>query len=128
MHRTCSGNVLKLQGLSGLLECSDKRSQAAAVLDDLLVAFDKLDELDKLPEVFCEANDLVKLAAVTIDQGPTCQRNGETENLSCQGIDGRYNTRRVWIENNTVTPTVSEVFEEYSSLNHGKLVSLWILF
>ena len=35
---------------------SDKRSQAAAVLDNLLVTFDKLDELDKLPEIFCEAN------------------------------------------------------------------------
>ena len=42
-------------------------------------------------------------------------------------MDTTHNTRRVWIEN-TVTPSVSEVFEEYPSLNHGKLVSLWILF
>ena len=40
---------------------SEKRSQAAADLDDILVAFNKLDEIDKLPEIFCEAIDLVLL-------------------------------------------------------------------
>ena len=40
---------------------SEKRSRAAADLDDILVAFDKLDEIDKLPEIFCEAIDLVLL-------------------------------------------------------------------
>ena len=40
---------------------SEKRSQAAADLDDIFVAFDKLDEIDKLPEIFCEAIDLVLL-------------------------------------------------------------------
>ena len=28
-------------------------------MDDIFVAFDKLDEIDKLPEIFCEAIDLV---------------------------------------------------------------------
>ena len=46
---------------------SDKRSQAAAILDDLLVAFDKLDELDNIPDIFCEANDLIKLPPVSSD-------------------------------------------------------------
>ena len=42
-------------------------SQAAADLDDILVAFDKLDEIDKLPEIFCEAVDLVLLPPIVAD-------------------------------------------------------------
>ena len=37
-------------------------------------------------------------------------------------MDGSYKQRREWIEYNT--PSVSEVFEEYPSLKHGKLVSV----
>ena len=43
---------------------SEKRSQAAADLDDILHAFSKLDEVDKIPEIFCEATELVKLPPV----------------------------------------------------------------
>ena len=38
-------------------------------------------------------------------------------------MDGSYKQRREWIEYNT--PSVSEVFEEYPSLKHGKLVSVY---
>jgi len=38
-----------------------KRTQAAADLEDILVAFAKLDETNELPEIYCEATDLVKL-------------------------------------------------------------------
>jgi len=46
---------------------SEKRSQAAADLDDILHAFSKLDEVDKIPEIFCEATELVKLPPIAID-------------------------------------------------------------
>ena len=41
-------------------------------------------------------------------------------------IDATYKQRREWIEYNT--PSVSEVFEEYPSLKHGKVVSVIFLF
>ena len=44
-----------------------KRSQASADLDDLVLAFDKLDEVDKLPLIYCEAVDLVKLPPIAAD-------------------------------------------------------------
>ena len=44
----------------------EKRSQAMADLEDLICA-DKLDELDKIPEIFCEATDLVTLPPIVID-------------------------------------------------------------
>jgi len=40
---------------------SGKRTQAAADLQDILVAFDKLDETNELPEIYCKATDLVRL-------------------------------------------------------------------
>ncbi len=46
---------------------SEKRSQAVADLDDILLAFDKLDDVDKIPEIFCEASELVKLPPIATD-------------------------------------------------------------
>ena len=46
---------------------SDKRSQAVAILNDLLIAFDKLNELGNIPDIFCEANDLIRLPPVSSD-------------------------------------------------------------
>lgn len=46
---------------------SEKRSQAAADLDDILLAFSKLDDDDKIPEIYCEAAELVKLPPVSTD-------------------------------------------------------------
>ena len=46
---------------------SEKRSQAAADLDDILSAFDKLDEGENIPDIFCEAVDLVKLPPIVVD-------------------------------------------------------------
>ncbi len=45
---------------------TEKRSQAAADLDDLL-AFTKLDEIDEIPEIFCEASQLVLLPPISLD-------------------------------------------------------------
>ena len=46
---------------------SEKRTQAAADLEDILLAFSKLDEADKVPQIFCEATDLVKLPPIATD-------------------------------------------------------------
>ena len=43
---------------------SEKRSVADALLTDLLVAFDKL---EKIPDIFCEARDLIKLPTLVLD-------------------------------------------------------------
>ena len=66
-YSDCS-NLLSNADLSYQQRCvSEKWSQAAAYLDDILVAFDKLDETDKLPEIFCEAVDLVLLPPIVAD-------------------------------------------------------------
>ena len=46
---------------------SEKRSQAAADLEDILLAFTKLDEVDKIPLIFCEASELVQLPPISVD-------------------------------------------------------------
>ena len=46
---------------------SEKRSQAAADLEDILLAFTKLDEVDKIPQIFCEASELVQLPPISVD-------------------------------------------------------------
>lgn len=51
---------------------SEKREVADALLADILVAFDKLDAVDKLPTIFCEANDLIRLPSLVLD--PVSQR------------------------------------------------------
>ena len=51
---------------------SEKREVADALLADILVAFDKLDAVDKLPTIFCEANDLISLPSLVLD--PVSQR------------------------------------------------------
>lgn len=50
------------------LSCSEKREVADALLADILVAFDKLDAVDKLPTIFCEANDLPSLVLDPVSQ------------------------------------------------------------
>ena len=63
----CS-NLLSNAGLSSQQSRgSEKRSQAAADLADILVAFHKLDEIEKRPEIFCEAVDLVLLPPIVAD-------------------------------------------------------------
>ena len=55
-------------GLSLPIRCdSEKRTQAAADLEDLLQTFDKLDEFDKIPAIFCEATDLVTLPPIVVE-------------------------------------------------------------
>ena len=46
---------------------SEKRSQSVVELDDIVEAFNALDALDKLPTMYCEANDLLKLPPITLD-------------------------------------------------------------
>ena len=46
---------------------SEKRSQAVAELDDINEAFELLDSHEKLPAIFCEANDLLNLPPLCLD-------------------------------------------------------------
>ena len=40
---------------------------ADILLADILIAFDKLDGADRLPSVYCEAHDLIKLPSLVLD-------------------------------------------------------------
>ena len=46
---------------------SDKRSQLAANLEDLIQMFNILDSVGKIPPIFCEASDLVRLPSLSLD-------------------------------------------------------------
>ena len=46
---------------------SGTRSQAAADLEDVLLAFSKLDEVDKIPPIYREALELVRLPPIATD-------------------------------------------------------------
>ena len=71
-------------GLSLPIRCdSEKRTQAAADLEDLLQTFDKLDEFDKIPAIFCEATDLVTLPPIVVENCTAIvQQNMSYQNLS----------------------------------------------
>ena len=49
---------------------TEKRSQAAADLEDIIAAFAKLDDNGSIPMIFCEASDLVLLPPIVTD--PVC--------------------------------------------------------
>ena len=46
---------------------SDRRSQLSANLEDIIMAFNALDTNDLIPQIFCEASDLVKLPPISFD-------------------------------------------------------------
>ena len=46
---------------------SDKRSVSDAILGDIIVAFDALDNASKLPAIFVEATDLLSIPPVVLD-------------------------------------------------------------
>lgn len=46
---------------------SDKRSASDAILGDIIVAFDTLDNASKLPAIFLEATDLLTIPPVVLD-------------------------------------------------------------
>ena len=46
---------------------SDKRQVADFLLADIVAAFDKLDGVDKIPPIFCEATGLNKLPSLSLD-------------------------------------------------------------
>ena len=46
---------------------SDKRLQVSADFDDILSWFECLDSLEKIPPIFCEALDLIKLPPLSLD-------------------------------------------------------------
>ena len=46
---------------------SEKRVLTDVLLADTLVAFEKVDAADKLPTIFCEANDLIRLPSLALD-------------------------------------------------------------
>ncbi len=63
----CASELAALELSLPSRRSSERRSQAAADLDDILNAFDKLDDADKLPKIYCEADDLIKLPPVAAD-------------------------------------------------------------
>ena len=65
---------------------SGKHSQSSAILDDILLAFDKLDENNNIPDIFCEAADLIKLPPITVD---SCTSLIQQNSASLDDIKGK---------------------------------------
>ena len=61
---------------------SDKRSVSDAILGDIIVAFDALDNASKLPAIFVEATDLLSIPPVVLD--PIAKKLSEnTSSIDC---------------------------------------------
>ena len=61
---------------------SDKRSVSDAILGDIIVAFDTLDNASKLPDIFVEATDLLSIPPVVPD--PITKKLSEnTSSIDC---------------------------------------------
>ena len=65
---------------------SERRTQAAADLDDILIAFDKLDANDNVPEIYCEAADLARIPPIVAD---TCTELVQRNSSSLQSISSK---------------------------------------
>ena len=65
---------------------SEKQILAATDLEDILIAFEKLDEGGNIPEIFCEATDLVKLPTVVAD---ACTELVQHNSSSLEAITGK---------------------------------------
>ena len=77
----CSGDMLK-QLTYHLRFSTDKHDAFEATLADILSAFNKLDEIDKLPSFYCEALHLINLPCLEPD--PISKRlDTNHEALSC---------------------------------------------
>ena len=63
---------------------TDKRSQAAADLEEIIAAFAKLDDNSSIPTIFCEASDLVLLPPIVTD--PVCEMVHENSR-SLRGLE-----------------------------------------
>ena len=46
---------------------SDKRSKLTANLEDILQAFEVLDSSDSIPNIYCEASDLLRIPSLSLD-------------------------------------------------------------
>ena len=46
---------------------SEKRLLVDALFSDIITAFDKLDSVQKIPPIFCEATDLIKIPSLEVD-------------------------------------------------------------
>ena len=86
LWEVCNDDLTSLELPFTPRRSSEKRSQAMADLEDILHAFGKLDAVDKIPDIFCEATELVKLPPITVDPiSDLVSSNGAQLNQ----IDGR---------------------------------------
>lgn len=85
----CCGDTLKQLDLTyHTRRSTDKRDAFEAILSDILVAFSKLDEDDKLPPIYCEALHLINLPCLEPD--PISKRldtNSEAITSLAQKVD-----------------------------------------
>ena len=44
-----------------------RNTDSDILIADLLVAFDKLDSIEKIPTIYCEGQDLLKLPSLEVD-------------------------------------------------------------
>ena len=63
---------------------TERRTQAAADLDDIIAAFNKLDEKGDIPQIFCEALDLLQMPPVVVD--PIAEKIREN-NLTIKSLE-----------------------------------------
>lgn len=94
MHTSVCGIIVVIHLLKQLSltyhsrRSTDKRDAFEAILSDILLAFSKLDDDDKLPAIYCEALHLINLPSLELD--PISKRldtNSEAITLLAKKVD-----------------------------------------
>ena len=65
---------------------SDKLQVTDVLLADIVAAFDKLDSVEKIPAMYCEANELIKLPSLNLD--PVSKKLDENSCIIQSLVDG----------------------------------------
>ena len=84
---------------------SDKNSRSDLLLGDILVAFDYLDASNKLPPIYCEANDLIRLPPLAPDLVSEKLEHNTTALLS---LSSKVDTLPSTLANSLSLPPVSQ--------------------
>ena len=97
---------------------TEKRSQAAADIEDIIVAFAKLDDNGNIPMIFCEASDLVLLSPIVTD--PVCDMVHENSR-SLRGLENEMELSSKFDKLNTVISIVEGSLSHHSTESYASV-------
>ena len=97
---------------------TEKRSQAAADLEDIITAFAKFDDNGSIPMIFCEASDLVLLPPIVTD--PVCEMVHENSR-SLRGLENEIKELSKFDKLNAVISKVEGSLSHHSAESYASV-------